>query len=233
MKQLALAAVLIAPLLGANIAGLQYSGVPIDYTDSHGMDRNITLEREIDPKCISVHITNDVIWRSNYASHEVPKECKSVFVTSVGQIQPVKIHPEIETYAELEVLDFIKEMQKSDKMLLVDTRTESWFAYRTIPGAVNIPHISISKSKIFPDDFRKSLEILGVKGKSGEYNFGEVKTIAVFCNGAWCGQSPSMIKALLKLGYPAEKIKWYRGGIHDWLAMSMTSTRHRDRGKRK
>lgn len=233
MKLLAIAAVMIAPLIGANIIGLQYKGVSIDYTDAYGTDQNITLEREIDPKCLYVHITNDMLWKGNYTSREVPKECKSVFTTSIGQIQPIKIHPEIETYAELEVLDFIKEMQKSDKMLLVDTRTESWFAYRTIPGAINIPHVSISKSKIFPDDFRKSLESLGVKGKPGEYNFSEAKTLTIFCNGAWCGQSPSMIKALLKLGYPAEKIKWYRGGIHDWLATSMTSTRHQDRSKQK
>ena len=233
MKPLAIAAAIIAPLIGANIIGLQYKGVSIEYTDADGIDKNITVEREIDPKCLYVHITNDMIWKGNYASREVPKECKSVFVTSVGQIQPAKIHPEIETYAELEVLDFIEKMQKSSDMLLVDTRTEPWFDYRTIPGAVNIPHISISKSKVFPEDFKKSLEILGVKGKSGEYNFSEAKTIAIFCNGAWCGQSPSMIKALLKLGYPAGKIKWYRGGIHDWLASSMTSTRHQERSKRK
>jgi hypothetical protein len=36
--------------------------------------------------------------------------------------------------------------------------------------------------------------------------------------------SSTMIKNLLALGYPAEKMKWYRGGMHDWLTLSMTST---------
>jgi len=233
MKLLAITTAMIAPLIGANIIGLQYKGVSIEYIDAHGIGKNITVEREIDPKCLYVPINNDMIWRGDYAGLEVPNECKSVFVTSVGQIQPAKIHPEVETYAELEILDFIEKMQKSSDMLLIDTRTEPWYIYRTIPGAINIPHTSISKSKIFPDDFRKALEILGVKGKPGEYNFSKAKTLALFCNGAWCGQSPSMIKALLILGYPAEKIKWYRGGIHDWLAMNMTSTRYRNRSKRK
>ena len=34
-----------------------------------------------------------------------------------------------------------------------------------------------------------------------------------------------MIKQLLKIGYPAEKIKWYRGGMQSWLGLGMTSTR--------
>jgi hypothetical protein len=34
-----------------------------------------------------------------------------------------------------------------------------------------------------------------------------------------------MIFALLKIGYPHEKLKWYRGGMQDWLGSGMTSTR--------
>jgi hypothetical protein len=34
-----------------------------------------------------------------------------------------------------------------------------------------------------------------------------------------------MIRVLLELGYPAEKIKWYRGGMQSWLGLSMTSTK--------
>ena len=35
----------------------------------------------------------------------------------------------------------------------------------------------------------------------------------------------TLLKHLIKLGYPPQKIKWYRGGMHDWLTLSMTSTR--------
>lgn len=227
-----MAAVMMAPLFGENIIGLQYKGVTIQYIASDGAEKNVTLERHIDPKCLYVEISNDMIWKGGYASREVPEECKAVFVTSVGQIQPLSIDPEIETYAELEVLAFIEKMQEDSGMLLVDTRTEPWYAYRTIPGSVNIPHHYISKPNSFPDNFKNSLAILGVKTKEGIYDFSGAKIITLYCNGSWCGQSPSMIKSLLNIGYPAKKIKWYRGGIHDWLSLSMTTVLPHDRSKR-
>ena len=56
-------------------------------------------------------------------------------------------------------------------------------------------------------------------------DFSKAKTLAIFCNGPWCSQSVAMIEALLEIGYPAEKISWYRGGMQTWLAAGMTSTR--------
>jgi len=38
----------------------------------------------------------------------------------------------------------------------------------------------------------------------------------------WCGQSPSSIKTLLRFGYPAKKLKWYRGGMQDWEILGLT-----------
>jgi hypothetical protein len=45
----------------------------------------------------------------------------------------------------------------------------------------------------------------------------------MFCNGMWCGQSPNNILNLLKFGYPADKIKWYRGGMQDWEILGLTT----------
>jgi rhodanese-related sulfurtransferase len=44
----------------------------------------------------------------------------------------------------------------------------------------------------------------------------------LFCNGAWCGQSPASIRALLTMGYPQSKIKYYRGGMNDWKLLGLT-----------
>ena len=54
---------------------------------------------------------------------------------------------------------------------------------------------------------------------------GTAKMITLFCNGPWCSLSVTTIQALLEIGYPTEKIKWYRGGMQEWLAAGMTSTR--------
>jgi len=209
--------------LWSDIRVYQYSGVDVTHAG-----KKVTLEREIDPKCLEIPINNKQIWEGDYANKEIPKECKAMFVTSVGQIQPISLHPEVETYGEMEVMHFFKKMQKHEKtMMLVDTRAEDWFAYRTIPGAVNIPHYDITDANVSNKDFQHAMNMLGIKIENGKFDFSEAKEIVLFCNGAWCSQSPVMIKELMALGYPAKKLKWYRGGMHDWLTLSMTSTHKR------
>ena len=208
-------------ILTADIKVYQYSGVDVNHNG-----KKVTLEREIDPKCLDIPISYDTIWEGQYASKEVPSECKSMFVTSVGQIQPISIHPEVETYGEMEVMHFFKMMQKDSTKILVDTRSDEWFKSRTIPGAVNIPHNDIDKEESLLEDYQKAFETMQVKKRQGKYDFSKAKTMVLFCNGSWCSQSANMIKELIAIGYPAEKLKWYRGGMHDWLNLSMTSTTH-------
>lgn len=203
------------------------TGVVTNHINHSGDKKSITIKREIDPECKKIHISNDMFWKEEYASHKVSKACKSTFITSAGQtIFPMKMHKDVETYGELEVMTFIKRMQNDASMLFVDTRDEEWYEYRTIPGADNMHYVYITMPKVFPEEFQDSLVKLGIViGKDRRYDFSNVKTVLFFCNGAWCSQSPKMIKALLTLGYPAEKIKWYRGGMDDWLGLSMTTTR--------
>jgi len=205
---------------------LHFSSVETDHVNIRGEIIHITIEREIDPVCKEIHITNEMFWQAKYASNIVPDACKSTFITSAGKtIFPLQIHKEIETYGELEVLAFIKKMQHDDTMLFIDTRDEEWYEYRTIPGAINIHYAYMVMSKVFEVEYNEALKKLGVLGKKKPFDFSQAKTILVFCNGAWCSQSPKMIKALLALGYPPKKIKWYRGGMDDWLGLSMTTTR--------
>ena len=219
MKAMVILLSMVFTLAVADIKVYQYSGVEVNHKG-----KKVTLQREISPKCLDIPISNDTIWEGLYANEQIPKECKATFVTSVGQIQPISIHPKVETYAEMEVMYFVKQMQNDDSLMLVDSRAETWFEYRTIPGAVNIPYLDISKANKYPEGFKRALTMLGVKKTMGSYDYANAKTIVLFCNGAWCGQSPNMIKKLMLLGYPPEKLKWYRGGMHDWLTLSMTST---------
>lgn len=201
-------------------------GVETDYINTMGEKKRITIKREIAPECKDIHISNDVFWKDKYASHTVSKACKSTFITSAGKkIFPMKIHKDIETYGEMEVMGYIKNMQDDESMLFIDTRDEEWYGYRTIPGASNIHYVYMMMPEVFDQEYKASLIKLGVLGDKKPFDFSQAKTILLFCNGAWCSQSPKMIKALLALGYPPEKIKWYRGGMDDWLGLSMTTTR--------
>ncbi len=206
--------------------GLQYSGVETEFINDKGENRQITIEREVDSKCMDVPIRSEMFWKADYASTKVPKVCKSTFITSVGKvIYPMQLHKDIVTYGEIEVLAFIKKMQSDDTMLFIDARGEEWYEHRTIPGAINIHYAYMKKPEVFEEEYKESLVKLGIHGKKKPYDFSQAKTILLFGNGAWCSQTPIMVKSLLALGYPPEKIRWYRGGMHSWLGLSMTSTR--------
>ncbi len=184
------------------------------------------VRRIIPDICKQVPITNNMLWTGNYANPKVPEACKSTYVHTKGRLLPMKLDDELETYGELEVLATLKEMQTNPNLLLVDSRNEEWYEYRTIPGAVNMPFRYFKYRDDYEFHFEYALRFLGVtKDKEGEYDFSKAKTLVLFCNGPWCSQSPSMIFALLEIGYPAEKLKWYRGGMQDWLGAGMTSTR--------
>jgi rhodanese-related sulfurtransferase len=201
-------------------------GVATDHVNFKGERHRITIKRQIDPDCKKIHISNDMFWEEQYASHSVPKACKSTFITSAGKkIFPMKLHKEIETFGEIEVMTFIKKMQDDTSMLFIDSRDEEWYEYRTIPGADNMHYVYITMPNVFEKEYEASLKKLGVVRMENSFDFSNAKTLLLFCNGAWCSQSPKMVKALLDLGYPPEKIKWYRGGMDDWLGLSMTTTK--------
>ena len=143
-------------------------------------------------------------------------------------IQPAILAPGVETIAEVEVIDYLKKMNAGDKTILViDSRTPDWVKRGTIPGAVNIPWTSLNPAKgadpisigeIMEDQF-------GAKQLEGLWDYSKAKTLVMFCNGMWCGQSPNNIKNLLKFGYPAHKIKWYRGGMQDWEILGLSTAK--------
>ena len=140
-------------------------------------------------------------------------------------IQPAELAPGVKTIAELEVLHFLKQISDGDASLMViDSRTLNWVEKGTIPGAVNIPWDKLNLGKSAPTTVQDILEKqLGVQRQDSFWNFDGAKTLVMFCNGPWCGQSPTNIKDLLKIGYPAHKIFWYRGGMQDWENLGLTT----------
>jgi len=141
-------------------------------------------------------------------------------------IQPAVLAPGVETIAENEMIDYISKMSGGDdSILVVDSRTPDWVKKGTIPGAINLPWTKLNPAK--GADPVSILEILedhfGVTESEGLLNFSKAKTLVMFCNGMWCGQSPNNIKNLLKIGYPAHKIKWYRGGMQDWEILGLST----------
>lgn len=140
-------------------------------------------------------------------------------------IQPAELAPGVKTTAELEVLHFLKQSCDGDaSVLVIDSRTSAWVAKGIIPGTVNIPWDTLDIGKSDPAAVQEILEVqFGAKRQDDVWDFDNVRTLVLFCNGPWCGQSSTTIKALLKIGYPAHKILWYRGGMQDWENLGLTT----------
>lgn len=145
-------------------------------------------------------------------------------------VQPMHLAPGVETVGELEVLAFLQRIADGDaSVLLIDSRTEDWVARGTIPGAINIPYQRLDPAHASPQQIAELLQLdFGAASADGIWNFDGVKTLVFFCNGAWCGQSPTNIKALLGLGYPAHRLKWYRGGMQAWESLGLTTVESAD-----
>ena len=139
-------------------------------------------------------------------------------------VLPMSLDPNVKTIGELELLNHVK----AGDALLIDSRTPDWINGKsgTIPGAINIPWKEINISKGGADEITmgEHLEFFGGKQKEDDsWDFSGAHRVIFFCNGYWCGQSPANIKTLLGLGYPGEKILWYRGGMQAWSSLGFNT----------
>lgn len=140
-------------------------------------------------------------------------------------IKPISLGKGVETVAELEMIAALEKIASGEQsILVVDNRTPDWHARGSIPGSINVPFTRINRSKGADDlSIAESLEKFGAKETANGWDFSNAKTLYLFCNGMWCGQSPLGIAGLLDEGYPASKIKWYRGGMQDWEVVGLTT----------
>jgi len=125
-------------------------------------------------------------------------------------IQPMTPAPGVTTIGELEMLDMLAD----EEAIIVDSRTPDWFQGGTIPSAINIPYTQVVDR----------LGDLGCEIDFDGWDCTEARPVALFCNGLWCGQSPSAIRNMISAGYPAERIFYYRGGMQSWRVLGLSVT---------
>ena len=158
-------------------------------------------------------------------------------------IQPNSADPKVKTVAELEIFQFMENDLRRGTGILIDARTPAWHQKGTIPGSVNIPFTEFERDE---NDLEllELFETLGAKPRgevsfidqqlekwgltdtthlTGKWDFTGAKSLIFWCNGPLCGQSPRAIHSLLKLGYPADKMAYYRGGMQMWQLFGLTT----------
>lgn len=140
-------------------------------------------------------------------------------------VQPMTLAPGVETIGELEMLDYLKRVGRDAGVLVIDSRDGTWPQRSGIlPGAILLPWQELHPAHNDPDRIAEILIFrFGAARLGGLWNFENARTLVFYCNGPWCGQSPTNIKQLLALGYPAHKLKWYRGGMQDWKMLGLTT----------
>jgi rhodanese-related sulfurtransferase len=157
-------------------------------------------------------------------------------------IQPEKVDPAVVTVGEVEVFAFMENELRDGNGFLIDARTTEWFQRGTIPGSINVPFTDFkdsgsakmeralqlfgAKRRVDVGAVSRKLEELGLMGdknKTNKWDFTNCKALTIWCNGPACGQSPRAIKGLLNVGYPAEKIFYYRGGMQMWQLWGLTT----------
>ena len=123
---------------------------------------------------------------------------RAIVDTTWGTIQPIQLHPGVQTVGELELIAHLEA-----GLPLIDTRRPESFAAGTIPGARSLPHTEVAQrhSELDP----------------------QVPAI-LFCNGPQCAATPHAIRLLLELGHPAQALLYYRGGVHDWVTLGLPLT---------
>lgn len=125
-------------------------------------------------------------------------------------IQPMTPVPGVRPIGELELLDMLQDPDA----VVVDSRTVRWFRGGSIPGAVSMPYT----------DIVDRLDELGCTADFDGWDCAAARPVALFCNGPWCGQSPSAIRAMISAGYPPDRIRYYRGGMQVWRLLGLTVT---------
>lgn len=137
-------------------------------------------------------------------------------------IHPMQAAIGVESVGELELMDFLIKKVRTNRGLLVDARLPEWYQRGTIPGSVNIPWTILTAG---PDNpyTAKILKALDAREEQGDWDFRAAMELLLFCNGPWCDQSPRAINNLIKLGYPPEKLYYYRGGMQAWQLLGLTT----------
>lgn len=188
---------------------------------SEGSSKYVAISKGV--KSIEMNLNDEkfTLMRNQTAGNKISALYET---TNRGMPQPISLGKGIETLGEIEFIEYMKKAQNDDSIAIIDSRKPGWFAKLRIPGAVNVPFTNFSEKDTAVEMMEDEMGV--VQKEDGTLDFSKAKTVALYCNGYWCGQTPAMVirakYSLINMGYPAEKIKYYRGGMQAWTSLGFT-----------
>ena len=136
-------------------------------------------------------------------------------------IVPHVADPQIINVSELEIMDFLRRSVANDQGLVVDTRVPDDFSKGHIPAAINIPGAALDADNPYREDIFLALN--GQKGTDRWTFPPDTKTLLLYAGGAWDDSAAKALRALLQAGYPARKLRFYRGGMQSWVILGLST----------
>lgn len=162
---------------------------------------SVTVETPSGPVEIAREQDNAAVIEGDFA--QIARPCPNFC------IQPMVPAPGVTPIGELELMEFLQDPEA----VVIDGRIRPEFEAGTIPGAVSVP-------------YTEAADRLGELGCEPDFEGficeGTHPKVALFCNGPWCGQSPTAARRMIEAGYPAELIHYYRGGMQMWRMLGLT-----------
>jgi rhodanese-related sulfurtransferase len=136
----------------------------------------------------------------------------TVCARNKGFLQPLVPLPGVTPVTEIEVLHALNDTGT----MVIDMRDGDEPLEATIPNSYNIAF----------NEIEDRLDELGCSrhGK-GPWDCAKASRIVAFCNGPVCPQSAVGIASMVRAGFPANKIAYYRGGMMDWEALGLSTVR--------
>lgn len=193
----------------------------LSYTFSIAKDSYIPISQGVKSIKMSLNGEDFVLMRNQNKDNTINSFYSK---TTLGVPQPLVLAKDVETLGELEFIEYMKKAQDDENIMIVDSRTPGWYAKLRIPGASNVPYTNFKTKDLAYETVEFEFNVIINKDKT--LDFSKAKTLVIYCNGYWCGQTPAMVKnsefSLLKLGYPPNKIKYYRGGMQAWTSLGLT-----------
>ena len=198
------------------IACLPYSPLLADDEESGG--KRVMMTRDLFSLTVTHKGEKIEIRRNQDRTNQITEFYRATWRGRIQPMNPFSPHA-VETIGELEMLDYIRRLDAGEQdILIIDSRMPGSTKRGMIPLAVNIPYRDLKEEKLATI----MQEQFDVTPGEPVWNFRNAKTLVMYCNGPWCGQSPTAIKRLLRAGYPASLIKYYRGGMQSWEGFGLT-----------
>ncbi|MEC3860808.1 rhodanese-like domain-containing protein [Mesobacterium sp. TK19101] len=163
---------------------------------------SVTVQTPAGPVEIKREQNTDAVIEGDFA--RIARPCPSFC------IQPMTPAEGVTTIGELELLAALQDPET----VVIDSRVRPDWATGTIPGSVSMPYTEMADRL---DELGCEVDFDGFICEPET-----TKTIVLFCNGPWCGQSPAAIRRIIEAGYPADKISYYRWGMQGWRMLGLT-----------